>query len=163
MAIKMMSLQSMCWLIACLAIQPSAATSKVDCKWGWDGVTCTETNHEILKYPLFKTNVLLGDVIDKIRPDPRIPKYPWLKTKDLLGDVIDKIRPDTSHVEDFATWISARYKIIIGVVAGIIVVALLVWALNRSTARQRGGQPSQVPTGGMNDNPEFVNTAQTKI
>ncbi|XP_078269925.1 uncharacterized protein LOC144601591 [Rhinoraja longicauda] len=188
MAIKMMSLQSMCWLIACLAIQPSAATSKVDCKWGWDGVTCTE-----------KKRLYVEDIDTWISASQKI----------IIGSgVVGGI-----SVVALVVWCccccwalnssTPRQRAVVNTTAATVVpmgygqpvsmypgfqgyqpVPLLQspaqlpmnappcsYAYPQAGQAQpppynqaaSGGRPSQVPTGGMNDNPKFFNTAQTNI
>ncbi|XP_078269915.1 uncharacterized protein LOC144601581 [Rhinoraja longicauda] len=188
MAIKMMSLQSMCWLIACLAIQPSAATSKVDCKWGWDGVTCTETNHDyvedIATWISARYKIIIGVVVGVVggiivvallvwcccwalnRPTPRqravvnttaatvLPMgygQPVLMYPGFQGYQPAPLQLSPAQLAMNATPCSYAYP-----QAGQAQPP----PYNQAAF---GEQPSQVPTGGMNDNPEFVNTAQTKI
>ncbi|XP_078269917.1 uncharacterized protein LOC144601582 [Rhinoraja longicauda] len=166
MAIKMMSLQSMCWLIACLAIQPSAAYSSVECKLGWDGVACMETNY--VQKIIIGAGVVGGIIVVALlvwccccccrstphqttvvnttaatvvpmgygRPVLMYPGFQGYQPLPLQQSPAQQAMPATPCSYAYPQADQAQPP-----------------PYNQAAF---GGQPSQFPTGGMNDNPNFV-------
>ncbi|XP_078269918.1 uncharacterized protein LOC144601583 [Rhinoraja longicauda] len=174
MAIKMMSLQSMCWLIACLAIQPSAAYSSVECKFGWTGVACTETNY--VQKILIGVGVVGGIIA--------VALLVWCCCCCCCGSTPRQMTVVNTTAATVVPMGYGQPVLMYPGFQGYQPVPLqqspaqlpmnappCSYAYPQAGQAQpppynqaaSGGQPWQVPTGGMNDNPEFVNTAQTKI
>lgn len=178
----MLGLQSMCWLIVYLAIQPSAALSSVECQLGWGGLSCWENN------PLPKILIGVGVVVGVIVVVALLSCCicALCKTESHRRDVIHTapttvmpmaygqpvaMYPGYNAYQPVPLQMSpAQLAMTAAPCANAYPPAGQAHPPSYMEAAPGGqpvhhpmGQPSYIPNGSVNDNPNFVNPEQHKV